>query len=350
MNGTTKEITIGNVKIGGTNPVAIQSMTNTDTKDVAATSSQIRSLQNAGCELARIAVYDMECAKAIPGIKKEISIPLIADIHFDYRIAIAAIEMGADKIRINPGNIGEKQKVMEVVRAAQDYGVPIRVGANSGSLPGDLQQHYGNSAQALVLSALRNIEMLEEAGFDNIVVSLKSSDVKICRDAYMQMSGSTAYPLHLGVTEAGTMLDASIKSSIGIGSLLLAGIGDTIRVSITGDPVREIAVAKKILKYCGLRREGVDIISCPTCARCSLDIEKLADQVAEYTLGVDKPLSIAVMGCAVNGPGEAKEADLGVAGGSGYGLLFSHGEVLKKVPEADLMDELRKLIDDFVAK
>lgn len=346
MNGTTKEITIGGVKIGGLNPIAIQSMTTTDTKDASATAAQIRALTEAGCELARVAVYDMDCAKAIPEIKKRIHIPLIADIHFDYRIAVAAIEAGADKIRINPGNIGGRERVMEVVRAAQDYGIPIRVGANSGSIPHDLQQKYGNTAQALVLAAMRNIEILEEAGFDNIVVSLKSSSVQVCRDAYMQISKSTAYPLHLGVTEAGTFLDASIKSAIGIGSLLLAGVGDTIRVSITGDPVREIAVAKKILRFCGAREMGVEVISCPTCARCTLDIEHLANQVAEYTAGVDKPLTIAVMGCAVNGPGEAREADLGVAGGGGYGLLFARGQVLKKVPESDLLDELKRLIDE----
>ncbi len=346
MNGSTKEVAIGHVKIGGVNPVAIQSMTTTDTKDAAATIAQIHALTEAGCGLARVAVYDMDCARVIPEIKKGISIPLIADIHFDYRIAIAAIEAGADKIRINPGNIGGRDRVLEVVRAALDYGVPIRVGANSGSVPRDILENYGNSAQALVLAAMRNIEILEEAGFDNIVVSLKSSDVKVCRDAYMQMSKSTAYPLHLGVTEAGTYLDASIKSAIGIGSLLLAGVGDTIRVSITGDPVREIAVAKKILRFCGLRQEGVEVISCPTCARCTLDIESLAEKVSDYTAGVDKPLTIAVMGCAVNGPGEAREADLGVAGGGGYGLLFAQGRILKKVPEANLLDELKRLIDE----
>ena len=350
MRKTTKEVAIGSVKIGGGNPVAIQSMTNTDTKDTGATVRQILDLEAAGCEIVRCAVYDLECAKVIPEIKKGIHIPLVADIHFDYKIAVASIKNGADKIRINPGNIGGKKEILEVVRAAMDYNVPIRVGANSGSLPRDLLGQYGNTSQALVQGAVRNIEILGGAGFENIVVSLKSSDVKICRDAYTQISAMTAYPLHLGVTEAGTYTDASIKSAIGIGALLLNGIGDTIRVSITGDPVREIGVAKKILQFCGERKDGVEIVSCPTCARCTLDIEKLAEQVAEYTRNLAGPLKIAVMGCAVNGPGEAREADLGVAGGGGCGVLFSHGEIIKKVDEKELMDDLKKLIDQFVAK
>lgn len=345
--GNTKEILIGNVTIGGGNPVAIQSMTNTDTKDVPATVRQINDLAAAGCEIVRVSVYDMECAGKIPEIKKGIRLPLVCDIHFDYRIAVESIRRGADKIRINPGNIGGKKEILEVVRAASDYGVPIRVGANSGSLPKDILLQHGNTAHSLVLAAMRNIETLAETGFDNIVLSLKSSDAKTCRDAYTQISGMTAYPLHLGVTEAGTYIDASIKSAIGIGALLLDNIGDTIRVSVTGDPVREIEIARKILRYCGLRNEGVEIISCPTCARCTLDIEKLAEQVAGYTKNLAGPLKIAVMGCAVNGPGEAKEADLGVAGGGGMGIVFSHGSIIKKVPEEELFSELKKLIDQI---
>lgn len=347
MAGTTKVISIGAVRIGGGNPISIQSMTNTDTKDVAATVSQIHALEDAGCEIIRCAVYDMECADALSEIKKAIRIPLVADIHFDHRIAIAAIKNGADKVRINPGNIGGKKEILEVVKAACDYGVPIRVGANAGSLPKDILDKHGNTARALVAGAMRNIEILEEAGFDKIVVSLKSSDARICRDAYQRMSELTGYPLHLGVTEAGTYIDASIKSAIGLGALLLDGIGDTMRVSITGDPVREIGVAKKILRFCGERKEGAEIISCPTCARCTLDIEKLADQVSEYTKNITKPVKIAVMGCAVNGPGEAREADAGIAGGGGYGVLFSRGAVLKKVREEDLFEELKILIDQL---
>jgi (E)-4-hydroxy-3-methylbut-2-enyl-diphosphate synthase len=322
-------------------------MTNTDTKDVSATVRQANELAAAGCEIVRVSVYDMECAGKLPEIKKGIRLPLVCDIHFDHRIAVESIRRGADKIRINPGNIGGKKEILEVVRAAGDFGVHIRVGANSGSLPKDILAEYGNTAQALVLAAMRNIETLAETGFDNIVVSLKSSDARVCRDAYAQISKMTAYPLHLGVTEAGTYLDASIKSAIGIGALLLDGIGDTIRVSVTGDPVREIGIARKILRFCGLRQEGVEIISCPTCARCTLDIEKLADMVAEYTKNIAGPLKIAVMGCAVNGPGEAREADLGVAGGGGMGIVFSHGNVIKKVPEEELFSELKKLIDQI---
>ena len=344
----TKKIAIGNVRIGGGNPIAIQSMTCTDTKDVQATAAQIHELEEAGCEIVRCAVYDLECTKALPAIKRAIHIPLVADVHFDHRIAVAAIEMGADKIRINPGNIGGKKEILEVVRAASDYGIPIRVGANTGSLPKDIFDEYGNTAEALVRAAMRNIEILRETGFERIVVSLKSSDARICRDAYKQISERVDYPLHLGVTEAGTYMDATVKSAVGLGALILDGIGDTIRVSITGDPVREIGVAKKILRFCDERREGVEIISCPTCARCSLDIEKLAEQVSEYTSGIEKPIKIAVMGCAVNGPGEAREADAGVAGGNGTGVLFSKGAVIKKVPEKDLFEELKQLIDQML--
>jgi (E)-4-hydroxy-3-methylbut-2-enyl-diphosphate synthase len=348
MADYTREIAIGKVRIGAGNPIAVQSMTNTDTKDIKATVRQIRLLQAAGCEIVRLAVYDMECALAIPKIKKEISIPLVADVHFDHKIALAAIRSGVDKVRINPGNIGGRKEITEVVRAASDHNVPIRVGANAGSLPKDILKQYKNPAQALVAGAMRNVEILGETGFDKIVVSLKSSDARVCRDANQMISKMIDYPLHLGVTEAGTYFDASVKSAIGLGALVLDGIGDTIRVSVTGDPVREIGVAKKILLFCGARREGVEIISCPTCARCSLDIEKLAEKIAAYTENISKPMKIAVMGCAVNGPGEAKEADAGIAGGGGRGVLFSKGAVLKTVPEEDLFEELKKLIDQML--
>jgi (E)-4-hydroxy-3-methylbut-2-enyl-diphosphate synthase len=347
MGKETKEITVGKVRIGGGNPIVIQSMTNTDTKDVPATVQQIHELEDAGCEIVRCAVYDMECAGAIANIKKAIRIPLVADIHFDHRIAVEAIRNGVDKVRINPGNIGGKKEILEVVKAASDYNVPIRVGANSGSLPKDIFEKYGNTARALVEGTMRNIEILEGTGFSRIVVSLKSSDARICRDAYRMISAKTSYPLHLGVTEAGTLLDASIKSAVGLGSLIMDGIGDTLRVSITGNPVSEVGVAKKILLFCGERRAGAEIISCPTCARCTLDIEKLAGQVAAYTEKISKPMKIAVMGCAVNGPGEAREADAGVAGGGGFGLLFSKGTIIKKVPEEKLFEELKKLIDQL---
>jgi len=343
----TKIVKIGNVRIGGGYPIAIQSMTNTDTKNTEATIRQINELEKSGCEIVRCAVYDMECAGAIGTIKKAVHIPVVADVHFDHRIAVAAIQNGADKVRINPGNIGGRKEILEVVKAAAGNGVPIRVGSNSGSLPKDILEKYGNTPKALVMSAMRNIEILAQTGFDEIVVSLKSSDARACRDAYREMAGLIEYPLHLGVTEAGTYMDASIKSAAGLGSLIMDGIGDTIRVSITGDPVREIGIAKKILLFCGERNDMAEIISCPTCARCTLDIEKIAEQISEYTKYRTTPMKIAVMGCAVNGPGEAREADLGIAGGAGYGVIFSKGEVIKKVPENELFFELKKLIDQF---
>lgn len=343
----TKEIRIGNVLIGGKNKIAIQSMTNTDTKDIDATVSQIKRLEEAGCDIIRSAVYDVECAKMIPQIKSRINIPFVADIHFDYKIAVEAIKNGADKIRINPGNIGEDWKIREVVKAAKDYNIPIRVGGNTGSLSSDILKEYGISAASLVESAKRNVNVLEDMDFTDIVISLKSSNVMICKEAYEAMSEITDYPFHIGVTEAGTLEDSQIKSAIGIGSLLLNGIGDTVRVSISGDPVNEIYVAKKILKTCGCLDEGVDIISCPTCARCSLDIEKIATEIKEYTKDIKTPLKIAVMGCAVNGPGEAKDADFGVAGGGGEGLIFEKGNILKKVSQDKLAGELIKLIEKY---
>lgn len=343
----TREIQIGNIRIGAGHPVAVQSMTNTQTKDVAATVQQILSMEAAGCDIVRSAVYDLECARLIPQIKRRIHIPFVADIHFDYRVAVEAIKNGADKVRINPGNIGGRERVREVVKAAKDYRVPIRVGGNTGSLPKDVAQEYGVSAKALFISAQRNIEMLEEMDFHDIVVSLKSSCVPVCVEAYRMMAEVSDYPLHVGITEAGTLQDASIKSAIGIGTLLMEGIGDTIRVSVTGDPLCEIPVAQKILKYCGKRQQGVEIISCPTCSRCTLDIEALADKLADYTADITKPLKIAVMGCAVNGPGEAKDADFGIAGGGGQGLIFEKGKTLKKVPEAELYAELIRLVDKY---
>ena len=342
-----REVKIGNVTIGGENKIAVQSMTNTDTKDVKSTVAQINALEKAGCEIVRSAFYDVDCTNYIKDIKKGINIPLVADIHFDYKIALGAIKNGIDKIRINPGNIGEDWKIREVVKAANDFGVPIRVGGNTGSLPKDVLEKYGVCAKSLVLSAQRNIEILEDMNFRNIVVSLKSSDVLICREAYEIMNEKNDYPLHLGVTEAGTILDSAIKSSACLGALLMEDIGDTIRISVSGDPVSEIGVAKKLLKCCGKLSEGVEIVSCPTCARCTLDIETLAGKVADYTKDIKKPLKIAVMGCAVNGPGEAKNADFGVAGGGGNGLIFEKGKTLKKVPESELFDNLKELIEKY---
>lgn len=351
MSTNTRIIKIGNTHIGGGLPIAVQSMTNTDTKNIEETVAQISALQNAGCEIIRVAVYDMECAGILRTIKDLIDIPIVADIHFDYKLALAAIENGADKVRINPGNIGGKAEIRMVADAAKANHIPIRVGSNTGSLSKTvLREHGARSAAALFDSALQNIKMLEECGFDNIVVSIKSSSPAVCVDAARLMSKTVDYPLHLGVTEAGTYNTAIIKSSAAIGSLLLDGIGDTIRVSITGDPVTEVIVAIEILKCCGLRNEGVDIISCPTCARCSLDLKKIADSLSEYTKHIKTPITAAVMGCAVNGPGEAKDADIGVAGGNGYGLLFKAGKVFKKVPEEQILSHLMLMIEEICAQ
>lgn len=348
MEKKTKEVQIGNVKVGGANPMTIQSMTNTDTKDVAATVRQIAALEQAGCEIARCAVYDEDCAAVLPKIKEKINIPLVADVHFSADIAVAAIENGADKIRINPGNIGGKEEILRVVAAAKEHHVPIRVGANAGSLSKEILERFGGpTAQALVESAMENIRILEKAGFYDIVVSIKSSSAPVCVEAYRAISKRVDYPLHLGVTEAGTYKTALIKSSIGLGALVLDGIGDTIRVSITGDPVQEIYAARDILKCCGLRKESVEIISCPTCARCSLDIEKISTNIEQFTKNMKVPMKVAIMGCAVNGPGEAREADVGVAGGRGEGLLFSRGKIIKKLDEFDILPELKRMINEF---
>ena len=345
----SKEINIGGVAMGGNNPVRIQSMTNTKTEDVKATVEQILKLEKAGCELVRCTVPTMEAALAIKEIKKQINIPLIADIHFDYKLAIAAIENGADKIRINPGNIGGSERVREVVETAKKYGVPIRVGVNSGSLEKDKIEKYGKvTAEGITESALEKIKMIEDMGYDNIVVSIKSSDVLMSIEAHRMIADKTEYPIHVGITEAGTVWAGNIKSAIGIGIILNYGIGDTIRVSLTGDPVEEIYSAKLILKTLGLRKDGVTVVSCPTCGRTNVDIITLASQVEELVKDIEKDIKVAVMGCVVNGPGEAKEADIGVAGGKGEGLIFRKGEILRKVPESELLNELKKEIEKLI--
>ena len=339
----TKEIAIGNVKIGGKNPVAIQSMTNTKTEDVEATVAQILALEAAGCEIVRCAVPTMEAAQALKEIKKQIHIPLVADIHFDYRLAVAAIENGADKIRINPGNIGSEEKVKAVVDKAKEYGVPIRVGVNSGSLEKPLLEKYGGvTAAGIVESALDKVHMIEDMGYDNLVVSIKSSDVMMCVKAHELIAKQCPYPLHVGITESGTVYSGNVKSSVGLGIILYEGIGNTIRVSLTGDPVEEIRTAKLILKTLGLKKGGIEVVSCPTCGRTKIDLIGLANQVEKMVSDIPLDIKVAVMGCAVNGPGEAKEADIGIAGGIGEGLLIKKGQVVKKVKEDKLLDTLRQ--------
>lgn len=338
----TKVIQIGTVKIGGGNPVAIQSMTNTKTEDVEATVAQILALEKAGCEIIRCAVPTMEAAQALRSIKKQIHIPLVADIHFDYRLAIAAIENGADKIRINPGNIGSRERVQAVVDKAKEYGVPIRVGVNSGSLEKELVEKYGKvTAEGLVESAMDKVHMIEEMGYDQLVVSIKSSDVLMCVKAHELIAKQCKYPLHVGITESGTVWAGNIKSSVGLGMILGQGIGDTIRVSLTGDPVEEIRTAKLVLKTLGLRKGGIEVVSCPTCGRTKIDLIGLANQVEKMVSDIPLDIKVAVMGCVVNGPGEAKEADIGIAGGIGEGLLIKKGEIVKKVKEDELLETLR---------
>ena len=338
----TKEVRIGNCVIGGNNPIAIQSMTNTHTEDVDATVAQIRQLTKAGCEISRCAVPTMEAAKALTEIKKQITIPLVADIHFDYKLALAAMEYGADKIRINPGNIGSSDRVKAVVDEAKARNIPIRVGVNSGSLEKNLvEKYHGVTAEGLVESALDKVAMIEDMGYDNLVISIKSSDVMMCVKAHELIADQTDHPLHVGITEAGTIISGNIKSSIGLGLILNQGIGDTIRVSLTGDPLEEIKSAKLILRTLGLRKGGIEVVSCPTCGRTKIDLIGLANQVETMVAEFPLDIKVAVMGCVVNGPGEAKEADLGVAGGIGEGLIIKHGEVFKKVPEDQLLDALR---------
>ena len=339
----TKVIQIGTVKIGGGNPVAIQSMTNTKTEDVEATVQQILALEVAGCQIIRCAVPTMEAAEAIREIKKRIHIPLVADIHFDYRLAIAAVENGADKIRINPGNIGDRSRVQAVVDKAKEYNIPIRVGVNSGSLEKPLLEKYGGvTAEGIVESAMDKVRLIEEMGYDNLTVSIKSSDVLMCVKAHELIAKQCPYPLHVGITESGTVLSGNIKSSVGLGIILYQGIGDTIRVSLTGDPLEEIKSAKLILKTLGLRKGGIEVVSCPTCGRTKIDLIGLANQVENMVADIPLDIKVAVMGCVVNGPGEAKEADIGIAGGIGEGLLIKKGEIIKKVKEEQLLSVLRE--------
>lgn len=344
----TKLVRIGNKVIGAGNPIMIQSMTNTKTDDVRATVEQIRRLEEAGCDIVRCTVPTIEAANAIKEIKRYINIPLVADIHFDYKMAIAAIENGADKIRINPGNIGSVEKVAEVVKAAKERNIPIRVGVNSGSLEKELVEKYnGVTAKGIVESALDKVHIIEDLGYDNLVISIKSSDVLMCVAAHEELAGKTPYPLHVGITESGTVTSGNIKSAIGLGIILNQGIGDTIRVSLTGDPVEEIKSAKLILRTLGLRKGGIEVVSCPTCGRTNIDLIGLATQVENMVQGYDLDIKVAVMGCAVNGPGEAKEADLGIAGGIGEGLLIKKGEIVRKVPENELLSTLKYELDNW---
>lgn len=339
----TKVVTIGDRMIGGNHPVLIQSMTNTKTEDVKATVEQIHRLEAAGCEIIRCAVPTMEAAKAFSEIKEQISIPLVADIHFDYRLAIAAMEHGADKIRINPGNIGENEKVQAVVDAAKEKNIPIRVGVNSGSLEKHLvEKYHGVTAEGIVESAIDKVALIEGMGYDNLVVSIKSSDVMMCVRAHELISKKLNYPLHVGITESGTVYSGNIKSSVGLGAILYQGIGNTIRVSLSGDPVEEIKTAKLVLRTLGLRKGGIEVVSCPTCGRTQIDLIQLANQVESMVADIPLDIKVAVMGCVVNGPGEAKEADIGIAGGKGEGLLIKKGEIIRKMPEAELLSALRE--------
>ena len=346
MRKQKRIVNIGGVKIGGDNPVAIQSMCNTDTRDVKATVNQIHELENAGCEIIRVAVPDMVAAKAVADIKKQIHIPLVVDIHFDYRLALECMKNGADKVRINPGNIGDRDRVKQVVEMAKEREIPIRIGVNGGSLERELLQKYGGvTADALVESAMGHVALLDELNFNNVVVSIKISDVPKMLCAYRKFNEISDIPLHIGVTESGTLKGGTVKSAVGIGALLAEGIGDTMRVSLTANPVEEIYAAYDIQKVLGMRKTGAEIVSCPTCGRTQLDLISIANEVEKRAANIDKPIKIAVMGCAVNGPGEAREADIGIAGGKGEGLIFKKGEIIKKVPQDSLVDELMKEIE-----
>lgn len=346
MRKQKRIVNIGGVKIGGDNPVAIQSMCNTDTRDVKATVNQIHELENAGCEIIRVAVPDMVAAKAVADIKKQIHIPLVVDIHFDYRLALECMKNGADKVRINPGNIGDRDRVKQVVEMAKEREIPIRIGVNGGSLERELLQKYGGvTADALVESAMGHVAILDELNFNNVVVSIKISDVPKMLCAYRKFNEISDIPLHIGVTESGTLKGGTVKSAVGIGALLAEGIGDTMRVSLTANPVEEIYAAYDIQKVLGMRKTGAEIVSCPTCGRTQLDLISIANEVEKRAANIDNPIKIAVMGCAVNGPGEAREADIGIAGGKGEGLIFKKGEIIKKVPQDSLVDELMKEIE-----
>ncbi|AMA73050.1 MULTISPECIES: flavodoxin-dependent (E)-4-hydroxy-3-methylbut-2-enyl-diphosphate synthase [Aneurinibacillus] len=344
----TRPVKVGNLTIGGSNQVIVQSMTTTKTADVKATVEQIYRLEEAGCQIVRVTVNNMEAAEAIKEIKKQISIPLVSDIHFDYRLALKAIENGIDKVRINPGNIGRREKVEEVVRACKAHGVPIRIGVNAGSLEKHLLEKYGYpTADAMVESALHHIQILEELDFHDIIVSLKASNVPLAIEAYQKAAAAFRYPLHLGITEAGTLFAGTVKSAAGLGALLAQGIGSTLRVSLSADPVEEIKVGRELLKTFGLLSDAATLISCPTCGRIEIDLISVANEIEEYIAKVKAPIKVAVLGCAVNGPGEAREADIGIAGARGEGLLFKHGEIARKIPEEKLVEELKKEIDEL---
>jgi len=342
----TRAIQVGSIRIGGDAPISIQSMTNTDTRNVQATCEQIQKLQEAGCEIIRVAVPDMEAAVAIRAIRKQIRLPLVADIHFDHRLALEAMRNGVDKLRINPGNIGDMEHIRPVVEMAKQRGIPIRIGVNSGSLEKDLVAKYGGvTAEGLVESTLRHVRILESLDFKDICIAIKSSNIPTSLDAHIQLSDQVDYPLHIGITEAGTVWAGSIKSAAGIGAILSHGIGDTIRVSLTGDPVQEVLCAKEILKTFRLRQFGVELISCPTCGRTRIDLIPMANEIERRCAKIDKPLRVAVMGCVVNGPGEAKDADIGIAGGDGRGVIFKHGQIVRTVEEAQLVDALMEEIE-----
>lgn len=345
----TRQIIVGGIKIGGGAPISVQSMTNTKTENIEATLKQIAALQAAGCDIVRLAVPGREAADALRDIRRRANIPLIADIHFDYRLALAALEAGMDGLRLNPGNIGGKERVRAVVQAAKERHVPIRIGVNAGSLDKRLLDKYGRaSAEAMVESAMQHVEILEELDFYDVKISLKAHDVPLTLEAYRLMSQTTQYPLHLGITEAGTIRSGVIKSAVGIGALLAEGIGDTFRISLTGDPVEEVRVANEILKSLNLKDYGPKLVSCPTCGRCNIALDKIAERVERRLSAIEKPISVAVMGCIVNGPGEAREADVGIAGGKREGLVFRKGEIIRKVPEEFLVEELFKEIDHIL--
>ncbi len=344
----SKEVSVGSLKIGGNNPISIQSMTNTDTRDAKATIAQIKKLEEVGCDVVRVAVPDMEAAKNIGEIKSNVNIPVIADIHFDYRLALEAIDQGVDGVRINPGNIGNIDRVKMVVNKCKENNLKIRIGVNGGSLEKDLLEKYGSAtAEALVESALRHVNILEDLEFYNIVISLKSSDIYKTIDAYELISKKVDYPLHIGITESGSVKKGTIKSSIGVGALLLKGIGDTIRISLTGDPTEEVIVGKEILRSLDLLNDKIKVVSCPTCGRCNIDLISVVNEVEDKISKIDKDITVAIMGCAVNGPGEAKEADIGIAGGKGEGLLFKKGEIVRKIKGDNLVEELLSEIDKY---